>query len=115
MSDEEEESGPVVELGEGNAVEGTPFARLASRLHYGIGKSEVVRRVGDTEIRTPDGPRTVESVLGDTDETYFTTRESLESTVRDVVGTGPVPTTDEPAGPDDDADEDADADDTDDE
>lgn len=90
--DEEEESGPVVELGDGPAVDGAPLARISSRLHFGIPKSEVLRRVGDEELRTPDGPRTVESVLAETDETYFTTAEDLREAVEGVVGTGPVPT-----------------------
>ncbi|WP_254543335.1 DUF5789 family protein [Halomarina pelagica] len=94
MADEEEESGPLVELGEGESVEGAPLARVTSRLHYGIAKSEVVRRVGDVEIRTPDGPRTVEDALGESDETYFPKKEALETTIRDVVGRGPVPTSD---------------------
>jgi hypothetical protein len=90
--DEEDESGPVVELGEGPAVDGAPLARISSRLHFGMTKSEVVRREGDTELRTPDGPRTVESILDETDETFFPAAEDLREAVEDVVGTGPVPT-----------------------
>ncbi|MFC5970652.1 DUF5789 family protein [Halomarina salina] len=90
--DEEEAEGPVVELGDGPAVDGAPLARISSRLHFGIPKSEVLRRVGDEEIRTPDGPRTMESVLGETDETYFSASEDLRDTVEGIVGTGPVPT-----------------------
>jgi hypothetical protein len=90
--EEEEESGPVVELGEGEDVEGVPLSQVTSRLHFGIELSEVVRRAGDTEIRTPDGPQTLESVLSETDETYFPTRQDFESAVRGAVGTGPVPT-----------------------
>lgn len=93
MADEDEdESGPVVELGEGASVEGVPLAKITSRLHFGIEKSEVVRREGDTEIRTPDGPRALGNVLDESDETYFPTRQAFESAVRAVVGTGPVPT-----------------------
>ena len=33
--EDEEEDGPVVELGEGKAVEGAPLARVASRLTWG--------------------------------------------------------------------------------
>ncbi|WP_394351451.1 DUF5789 family protein [Halomarina oriensis] len=88
----EEDDGPIVELGEGPAVDGAPLSRISSRLHFGIEHSEVVRREGDTEIRTPDGPRTIESVLDETDETYFPTAESLRTTVEGIVGTGAVPT-----------------------
>lgn len=88
----EEDSGPVVELGEGEDVEGAPLARVTSRFHFGIERSEVIRREGDTVIRTPDGPRELRDVLEQTDETYFPTRQDLESAVRSVVGTGPVPT-----------------------
>ncbi|MFB6205937.1 MAG: DUF5789 family protein [Haloglomus sp.] len=90
--DEEATEEPAVELGEGEAVEGAPLARVTHRLHYGIEHSEVVRREGDTVIRTPDGPRPLGDVLEAVDQTYFDTRNALESAVEDVVGTGPVPT-----------------------
>ena len=93
-ADEESEE-PAVELGEGEPVEGAPVARVASRLHYAIEKSEVVRREGDTTIRTPDGPRELSAVLEESDEVYFDTRQSFVDAVRAVVGTGPVPTADE--------------------
>lgn len=94
MSDngEEEEDEPVVELGEGDDVEGAPVSRVASRLFFPIEKSEVVRREGETTLRTPDGPQSVEDVLGRSDEVYFETNQDLVGTVRSVVGTGPVPT-----------------------
>ena len=95
MSDTDEEDGPAIELGEGDPVEGAPLARVASRLHYAIGKSEIVRREGETVIRTPDGPRELASVLEETDEVYFDTRRAFETAVRGVIGTGPVPTADE--------------------
>ena len=59
MSDDndEEENAPAVELGDGEPVEGAPVARVASRLTWGIQKSEVDRKEGDTVVRTPDGPR----------------------------------------------------------
>jgi hypothetical protein len=43
-------------------------------------------------IRTPDGPRKLADVLDEVDETYFQRRQEFEEAVRDVVGTGPVPT-----------------------
>jgi hypothetical protein len=104
MADEDEEdAGPVVELGEGDPVEGAPLARVASRLYYGIEASEVVRREGETEIRTPDGPRELGDVLESVDETYFDTRQAFVTAVQDAVGTGPVPTTDGEREVDDDA------------
>ena len=90
--DEDAEDEPAVELGDGPEVEGVPLAQVTSRLHFGIDKSEVDRREGDTTIRTPDGPRDLSAVLGETDETYFSTRQAFETAVRDTVGTGPVPT-----------------------
>ncbi|PSP57718.1 hypothetical protein BRC72_07115 [Halobacteriales archaeon QH_7_66_36] len=90
--DEEEGTEPTVELGDGPEVEGVPLAQVTSRLHFGIEKSEVDRREGDTTIRTPDGPRDLSAVLGETDETYFSTRQAFETAVRDTVDTGPVPT-----------------------
>lgn len=95
MSDTDEEDGPAIELGEGDPVEGAPLARVSSRLHYAIGKNEIVRREGETVIRTPDGPRELASVLEETDEVYFDTRRAFETAVREVIGTGPVPTADE--------------------
>jgi len=93
--DDEAEDEPAVELGEGADVEGAPVARVASRLHYAIEKSEVVRREGDTTIRTPDGPRDLGDVLESTDEVYFDTRQSFVDAVEAEVGTGPVPTAEE--------------------
>jgi len=96
MSDTDEETeGPAVPLGEGEPVEGAPLARVASRLHYAIAKSDVVRREGDTVVRTPDGPRELAAVLEETDEVYFDTRRAFEAAVRDVIGTGPIPTAEE--------------------
>jgi len=97
MADDESEEaeGPVVELGEGHPVEGVPLARVASRLTWGIGRSELERRVGDIEIRTPDGPRSVGDVLTEVDTPYFERRQEFETDVRGVIGTGPVSTADE--------------------
>ena len=91
-SDEAEEEAPAVELGEGATVEGAPVARVASRLTWPIERSDVLRKEGGTEVRTPDGPRELASVLESTDVTYFGTRQAFLEAVRDVVGTGPVPT-----------------------
>lgn len=97
MADDEaeDEDGPAVELGEGEPVEGAPIARVASRLTWGVKRSDVVEREGDTAIRTPDGPRELADVLAEADVPYFATRQEFVDTVRDVVGTGPVPTADE--------------------
>lgn len=95
MSDDEDAEGPAVPLGDGAPVEGAPPARVASRLHYAIGKSEVIRREGDTTIRTPEGPRELGEVLEASDEVYFDTRQAFEAAIRDVIGTGPVPTAEE--------------------
>ncbi len=92
MSDEEDDSTPAVELGEHTPVEGAPLARVTSRLHWPIQKSEIDRLEGDSEIRTPDGPRAISTVLEDVDETYFERRQEFEAHVQDVVGTGPVAT-----------------------
>lgn len=94
MAEEDEESGPIVELGEGESVEGAPLARITSRLHYGIPKSEVVRREGDTTIRTPDGPKELADVLDASEQTYFPREQDLTDAVHAVIGSGPVPTGD---------------------
>ena len=93
MADDDEngDQEPAVELGDPATVEGAPVERVAARLHYGIERSEVVRREGETDIRTPDGPRRLTDVLEASGETYFDRRQALLDAVRDVVGTGPVP------------------------
>ncbi len=90
--DEDTEEEPAVPLGEGDPVEGAPVARVAERLMWGIEKSEVVAREGDTVVRTPDGPRELGAVLGEVDHPYFATRREFLDAVEDAVGTGPVPT-----------------------
>lgn len=92
MADENE---PTVELGTGRPVEGAPLARVSARLMWGIERSVVREREGDTRIRTPEGPRRLGAVLDEVEEPYFATRREFESAVRRVVGTGPVPTTDD--------------------
>lgn len=92
--DDEDEAAaePAVELGEGADVEGAPITRVSARLHWGIEASEVRRREGDTVVRTPDGPRELDAVLEEVDETYFARRQDFEDAVRSVIGHGPVPT-----------------------
>lgn len=90
--DEEAPEGPLVELGEGESVEGAPIARVVSRLSWPIEKSAVVEKEGETPIRTPDGPRALSEVLEGVDTTYFATRKAFLEAVRGVIGTGPVPT-----------------------
>ena len=95
MADESEAEEPAVELGEETPVEGAPLARVSTRLMWGIEKSAIREREGDTVIRTPDGPRELGNVLEEVDSTYFGTRREFETAVRDVIGDGPVPTTEE--------------------
>lgn len=92
---EEEADEPAIELGEGEPVDGAPVARVASRLHYAIEKSEIRRREGETTIRTPDGPRQLGDVLDSIDDVYFDTRQSFLDAVREEIGTGAIPTADE--------------------
>ena len=93
MSDDtDEEEAPAVELGEGEPVEGAPLARVASRLTWPQEASRVREKEGDATIRTPDGPRTLDSILDAVDETYFDTRQAFLSAVRSEIGTGPIPT-----------------------
>jgi len=95
MSDEDEDAEPAVSLGTHTPVEGAPLARVSSRLTWPKEKSEVDRLEGETVIRTPDGPRELSAVLADIDETYFQRHQEFEAHVRDVIGTGPIPTADE--------------------
>jgi hypothetical protein len=93
--DGETETEPTVELGEGAAVEGAPLARIASRLTWPQETSAVRRKEGDAVVRTPEGPRPLDDVLDSADETYFDTRQTFLSTVREEMGTAPVPTAEE--------------------
>lgn len=90
--DSEAEDAPAVELGEGQPVEGVPLAQVSARLMWGIEKSDLRRREGDTVVRTPDGPQELGAILDEIDATYFERRQAFEAAVRDVIGTGPVPT-----------------------
>jgi hypothetical protein len=93
MADEDEtEEEPAVTLGDGTAVKGAPVARVAARLMWGIEKSEIETREGDTVVRTPDGPQKLAAVLEAVDETYFATRQEFTDAVTEALGTGPVPT-----------------------
>jgi len=89
---DEEAEGPPIELGEGPDVSGVPLAQVASRLTYGIEKSTVRRRMGDTEIRTPEGAQELGAVLDAVDVPYFERRQEFETAIREEIGTGPVPT-----------------------
>lgn len=94
MAEEDEQA---VVLGEGEPVEGVPLARVAARLMWGIETSAIKSREGETVIRTPDGPRPLSEILDAIDIPYFATQREFETAVRDVIGTGPVPTVgDEP-------------------
>ena len=112
MADEDDSEEPAGTLGEGTAVEGAPLARIAARFMWGIEKSTIVEREGETAIRTPDGPRELGDVLAEVDEPYFSTRQEFVDAVEAVIGTGPAPTV-EPT-PDEDAEETAEAEEADD-
>jgi hypothetical protein len=92
MADDEseEEEAPAVELGEGTSVEGAPLARVAHRLHWGMKRSEIREREGETEIRTPDGPRALSEILDAVDVPYFESRQEFVEAVRSEAGVGPV-------------------------
>ena len=93
MSDDDAEAEePAVELGDGTPVEGAPLARPASRLTWPVERSEVVRREGETTIRTPDGPQALESLLDDVETTYFQSRQEFVDDIEAVIGDGPVAT-----------------------
>lgn len=91
MADDDADE-PAVALGDGEPVEGAPLARVSARLMWGLEKSALEEREGDTVIRTPDGPRELGDILSEVDEPYFSTRQEFENAVRSVIGTGPVPT-----------------------
>jgi hypothetical protein len=92
MADDDSEEEETIELGSGQSVEGAPLARVAERLMWGIEKSTIEGREGDTLIRTPDGPQELGTILDDVETTYFDTRQRFEEAVHEVIGPGPVPT-----------------------
>lgn len=85
----------MVELGEHRPVDGAPLARIAARFTWGVSAAEIRRREGDTQIRTPAGPRALEEILKEIDEPYFSTRQAFETAVRHVIDDGPVPVADD--------------------
>ena len=91
-TEETEEKAPAVTLGEGDPVEGAPLARVASRLTWPIERSEVDRKEGETVVRTPDGPRPLGELIDEVEITYFATRKEFTGAVREVAGSGPIPT-----------------------
>lgn len=91
-SEDADEEGPAVELGDGPVIEGAPIARIAARFQWGREKSAIVEREGDATIRTPEGPQPLEEILEAVEETYFPTRQDFVGAVRDEIGNGPVPT-----------------------
>ncbi len=95
MADENEDESPAVELGDRDPVEGAPLARISARLFWPIQKSEVVRKQGDQTIRTSDGPQSLADLLEDVDETYFQSEHEFMANLREVIGSGPVPTADD--------------------
>ena len=92
---EEDEAEPVVELGDDPPVEGAPIARVASRLSWPTGKSDILEAEGDTEIRTGDGPIALESLLDEVELGYFARQQEFTEAIRTVIGYGPVPPADE--------------------
>lgn len=90
MSDDDEETEPTVELGEGRDVEGAPLARVAARLTWPRQASRIREKEGDSTIRTPTGPRQLEEVLAATEVTYFESRQEFVDEIEAVIGVGPV-------------------------
>ena len=111
MADDEDSEEPTVTLGAKQAVEGAPLARVSARLMWGIEKSAIIDREGDTVIRTPDGPRELADVLANVEKTYFATRQEFEGAIEGVLGDGPIPSESSEEGEESDpAEEDTDGD-----
>jgi len=85
-----EEDDSSVELGEHQPVAGAPLARVADRLTWPIEGSAVRDKEGNTEVRTPDGPRPVAALLAESDTDYFPTREAFVEALEAVIGSGPI-------------------------
>lgn len=90
MADDEDDE-PAVTLGAKQAIEGAPLARVSARLMWGIEKSAILEREGETVVRTPDGPQELADLLASVDQTYFATRQEFEDAVEGVLDDGPIP------------------------
>lgn len=90
--EEEDEAEPAVQLGDDPPVAGAPISRVASRISWPRARSDILASEGGTEIRTSDGPTPLESILADSDVSYFARRQEFVDEVREVIGYGPVPT-----------------------
>ena len=91
--DADAEATPAVQLGDSRAVAGAPIARVAARLTWPQKKSDILEKFGETDIRTPDGPTSLATILDSVEDTYFDRRQTFVTAVRDVIGREPVATT----------------------
>ena len=55
-------------------------------------RSDVREQEGDAEVRTPEGPRTLDDVLAESEVPLFESRGDFVQAVEAVVGRGPVAT-----------------------
>jgi len=90
--DDEADAEPTVQLGDGRSVDGAPIARIAARLTWPQTKSDILAKVGETEIRTPDGPQRLEELIEPVEDTYFDRRQTFVEAVFDEIGREPVAT-----------------------
>lgn len=89
-SDESEDEQPTVELGDDDSVPGAPIARIAARLSWPQEKSEINRKEGETDIRTPNGPTPLSELLDEVETTYFARRQDFINALENVIGKGPI-------------------------
>ena len=90
--DDEADAEPTVQLGDGRAVDGAPIARVAARLTWPQTHSDIVDKVGETEIRTPDGPQRLDELLEPVETSYFDRRQTFVEAVFEEIGREPVAT-----------------------
>lgn len=91
-NDEEEDAEPAVELGDGVTVQGAPLSRVAARMTWPMEKSALIERAGAEEIRTADGPVSLEALLETVDDTYFGSQQHFVEAVREELPSGPITT-----------------------
>jgi len=95
MSDEDEGGGAGSLTRRVDPVEGAPLARVSSRLTWPKEKSEVDRLEGESVIRTPTDPANCPPCSRTSMKRTSSATRNSEANVRDVIGTGPIPTADE--------------------
>lgn len=81
----------AIELDIDGTIEGAPIVQIASRLTWPQEKSEIIRKEGDTFVRTPNGSVKLGELLENVDVKYFSKRQVFISELEMAIGKGAIP------------------------